>query len=76
MKKTKVGFIGCGNMGGALARATAKCADASVLLYDKDEGKARALADEISATVAEEKELAEVCDTLKIAGTFAPHIEL
>ncbi|MBQ4071486.1 MAG: pyrroline-5-carboxylate reductase [Clostridia bacterium] len=64
MATIKVGFIGCGNMGGALARAAAKCADASVLLYDKDESKASSLAKEISATVKDSKELAGVCDLL------------
>ena len=44
----KVGFIGCGNMGGALASAAAK-SGASILLYDKDEEKARALAKRIGA---------------------------
>ncbi len=45
----KVGFIGCGNMGGALAKAAAKCNTAEVLLYDKDEAKAAALAEKIGA---------------------------
>ena len=47
----KIGFIGCGNMGGALAAAAAKCVDAEIRLYDKDEEKARALAERIGATV-------------------------
>ena len=32
----KIGFIGCGNMGGALARAVAKADGAKVYLFDKD----------------------------------------
>ena len=47
----KIGFIGCGNMGGALAAAAARCEDAEIRLYDKDEDKARALAERIGATV-------------------------
>ena len=47
----KVGFIGCGNMGGALARAAAKCEDAEILLYDKDAEKSAALAEDIGARV-------------------------
>ncbi len=43
----KIGFIGCGNMGGALARA----AVGEILLYDKNEAVANALAKEISAAV-------------------------
>ncbi len=42
-----VGFIGCGNMGGALASA----AIGSILLYDKNEDAAMALADKIGARV-------------------------
>ena len=45
----KIGFIGCGNMGGALARAAAKCEAAEVLLYDKDWARAAALAESIGA---------------------------
>jgi len=47
----KIGFIGCGNMGGALAAAAAKCEEAEIRLYDKDEEKAKALAERIGATV-------------------------
>lgn len=47
----KIGFIGCGNMGGALAAAAAKCEDAEIRLYDKDEDKAKGLAERIGATV-------------------------
>ena len=45
----KIGFIGCGNMGGALAAAAAKCKSAEVLLYDKDTSKAEALAKRLGA---------------------------
>ena len=45
----KVGFIGCGNMGGALAVAAAKCKNAEILLYDKDREKAEALAERLGA---------------------------
>ena len=38
----KIGFIGCGNMGGALAAAAAKCKDAEIRLFDKDADKAEA----------------------------------
>ncbi len=42
----KIGFIGTGNMGGALAKAAAK-ADFSIYLYDKCPEKAQALAEEL-----------------------------
>ena len=45
----RIGFIGCGNMGGALASAAAKCKSAEVLLYDKDTAKAEALAEKLGA---------------------------
>lgn len=54
----KIGFIGCGNMGGALASAAAKCENADILLYDKDEERAEALA---SALGARAVSLSEVC---------------
>ena len=44
----KIGFIGCGNMGGALARA----AGGEIFLYDKYTACAEALAKEIGATCA------------------------
>ncbi|MBQ4640441.1 MAG: pyrroline-5-carboxylate reductase [Clostridia bacterium] len=49
----KYGFIGTGNMGGALARAVAKKYAADVLLYDKAMDKARALAEETGAQAAD-----------------------
>ncbi|MBR2930859.1 MAG: pyrroline-5-carboxylate reductase [Clostridia bacterium] len=43
----KVGFVGCGNMGGALARAVSKVDAAKVYLFDKDTARAEALAKEL-----------------------------
>jgi len=48
----KIGFIGCGNMGGALALAAAKNKDTDIILYDKDTEKALTLASEIGAKTA------------------------
>ncbi len=56
------GFIGAGNMGGALASAAVKTLGGSVVLPDKAEDKAAALAAELgcnSATVAEVAEKSE-----------------
>lgn len=48
-----IGFIGAGNMGGALAKAAAKNNENRVLIYDIDAQKAKNLADTIGAeTVA------------------------
>ena len=49
----KVGFIGTGNMGSALARAVSRTGCAEILLYDKNEDKARALAEDIGAVATD-----------------------
>lgn len=50
----KIGFLGCGNMGGALARAVRRADPAAVIiLCDADKKKRDALAAEISARTAE-----------------------
>ena len=58
----KIGFIGCGNMGGALARATALCEGAEILLSDFDKEKATALAEETGGRLAASDEIAAECD--------------
>ena len=59
----KIGCIGCGNMGGALASAIAKT---SVSLYvtDKDEAKASALAERLGAKFVSLSALSEECDMI------------
>ena len=53
MDMNEIGFIGCGNMGGAIARAVCKTADPSrVYLADADTAKAAALADELGCNTA------------------------
>ena len=49
----KIGFIGCGNIGGALAAAAAKYKDAEIRLFDKDEDKAKSLAERIGGIVCD-----------------------
>ena len=49
----KIGFIGCGNMGGALAAAAAKYKNAEIHLFDKDEDKAKAIAERIGGIVCD-----------------------
>ena len=48
-----IGFIGCGNMGSALARAVSKRGAYSISLYDLAEEKARILSAEIGAEVTD-----------------------
>ena len=55
----KIGFIGCGNMGGALARAVAKTVGGeALLLADLHTEKAEALAKELGAVVADADRIA------------------
>ena len=57
------GFIGTGNMGGALARAAAKAAGpANVLLYNRTMEKAERLARELGAKTAAAEDIAARCD--------------
>ena len=50
----KIGFLGCGNMGGALARAVRRAdPSAVIILSDTDKKKRDALAADISARVAD-----------------------
>ncbi len=59
----KYGFIGCGNMGGALAAAAAKSVGGGqIYLADADLQKAQALAQTIGATVADNETVAKECD--------------
>ncbi len=64
MKDMKIGFIGTGNMGGALVRAAAKTlAPQQLLLANRTPEKAQALAAEVGgATVADNTTVAADCD--------------
>ena len=59
----KIGFIGCGNMGGALARAVEKDGR-EVLLANRTPEKARALAAEIGAKASDNESIAAGCDLI------------
>lgn len=56
-----IGFIGAGNMGGALAAAVAKSGE-SLLIADRDTGKATALASQLGAAAADNARVAEESD--------------
>ncbi len=59
----KVGFIGAGNMGGAIARAVSKCAlQPEILVADHFTQKAEELAAEIGAVVSDNAGVVEACD--------------
>ncbi len=60
-----IGFIGAGNMGGAIASAVCRAGYADkVFLCDKDEAKARSLAEKLGCSYADGKEVAEKCDVV------------
>jgi pyrroline-5-carboxylate reductase len=69
----KVGFIGTGNMGGALAKAVSR-AGAEVWLFDKDVKKAELLSEKIGAGVGTLEKIAE-CDFvfLGVKPNIIPH---
>ena len=61
----KIGFIGAGNMGSALAKAAAKHAE--IYVYDIDKEKALALAASVSGKYASVADMTTSCDYLFIA---------
>ena len=62
MSISKYGFIGCGNMGGSLARAVCKAVGSNdVLIADKMTEKAKLLADELKCDFDDTKSIAQSC---------------
>lgn len=59
----KIGFIGAGNMGGALARAVAKTGN-DVFVADADRRKAEALASDIGANAVDSAVVVNECDMI------------
>ncbi len=58
----KVGFIGCGNMGGAIARAVSRTELCEIYLSDYSAEKAKLLAEEIGGRPSTNEEIAAECD--------------
>ena len=66
----RYGFIGAGNMGGALATALSRTVPGrEIALADRDEGKAAALAEKLGACAVTAEEAARCCDTLFLGVT-------
>lgn len=61
----KYGFIGCGNMGGAIARAL-RNATCEIMITDRS-GKANALADELELTYTDAETIASSCERIFLA---------
>lgn len=69
----RYGFIGCGNMGGAIARALCRKVDPKeVLLCNRTPEKARALAAELGCRAGENEQAARECAYLFLA--VKPHL--
>jgi pyrroline-5-carboxylate reductase len=64
---TKIGFIGAGNMGTALAKAARLAPDTELFIYDKDEEKAKALALSLSGSFLSSGDIARTCDYIFLA---------
>ncbi len=66
----KYGFIGCGNMGGAVARALS-CSTKDILVSDRS-GKAKAFAAEMGIAYGTNAQIAEGCDRIFLC--VKPHM--
>ena len=66
----KYGFIGCGNMGGAIARALSR-STTDIMVTDRS-GKAKALAAELGIAYGSAEEIAAGCDAVFLA--VKPHL--
>ena len=64
------GFIGCGNMGGAIARALRQ-ATADILISDRS-GKAKSLASELGITYSDNQSITAECDRIFLG--VKPHM--
>jgi pyrroline-5-carboxylate reductase len=58
----KLGFIGSGNMGSALASAAAKAKGTELFIYDKNEEKAKECAKALGAAVSDAENICKMCD--------------
>ncbi|MDO4665028.1 MAG: pyrroline-5-carboxylate reductase [Actinomycetaceae bacterium] len=69
----KVGIIGTGNMGGAIARGVGKSADFALAMFDPNTASAKAIQDEVGGQVtADAAKLVTVSDI--IVGAVKPHL--
>ena len=66
-KNTKVGFIGCGNMGGAIARAVSKVLQIELYISEPNKAKAKEIAKEIGCKIASGNAICETCDFVFLA---------
>ena len=68
MEKEKIGFIGVGNMGSAIARAVrVQVGPEQLLLANRSPQKAQALIQEIGGTLSSNQEIAQTCRLIFLA---------
>lgn len=63
----KIGFIGAGNMGSALAKAASLADNTKIYLYDKDDAKGAAVAKSTGADFTSLERIARECDFIFLA---------
>ena len=68
----KIGFIGCGNMGSALAIAAAKSSIEKIYLSNRTPAKALALANQIGGAISTNMDIAATCDIIFLG--VKPHL--
>ena len=71
----KIGFIGTGNMGGALASAAARSGEVEVLLANRTKAKAEALVERIGAVVSSNEIIAREADHIFLLKGIAPALK-
>ena len=64
---TKVGFIGCGNMGGAIARAISKISQTELYISEPNQEKAKSISEEIGCKISDGSTICESCDFVFLA---------
>ena len=63
----KIGFIGCGNMGGAIARAISKGTQHKIYIFDKNNERCDSFSKEIGAFSSSDDYIAKNCDFIFLA---------
>lgn len=63
----KIGFIGCGNMGGAIARAISRISQTSLYISEPNAEKAAAISAETGAEISNSEAICETADFIFLA---------
>ena len=63
----KIGFIGCGNMGGAIARAISRISQTTLYISEPNKAKAEEISKELGAKISDSESVCECVDFLFLA---------